>query len=1104
MATKPVELQSLKWPFVGLAILLALSSAWAVYDEVFSRRPWKDFQRAFFKLDEGHLRADLARAEKRLEQPKAKAALDGAKAELLAARQAMGGSSGQRTGYDASVRAEEKAAQDEAEAKLYLGFEKSEADAIYYLVREARHEDSKDQAKLQHRLDEADKKIAEKTKIFEAATKTRLEATAARIAFAKRVDDAQAKVDALLKPAEEIRKKLEAYTAFPGKLPSMEQYWIAGLQNSWGSATVDRCPNCHVAIDKGGYSTPAEVLEAKKNGISPGDFKAQYSIDNEVAEGYQSVYGKICDDLPVISAAIPIGGNPSVNEPAAVAPAAATECRPQATYRRWLEMSEAYCGKQRWLARTKFVLKDEKGAVVPAVHHRGPRVQELEKEDKAGTGHAEHGEDALFGIAQACAAKNVVAAFEAAEKADVYDVKPVFRTHPYRFELLVKSHQPERFGCTTCHGGEGAQTKGVEHKAFRHGKDDHDWNDPLTDEVRILGKKYKGAFLQSKCEKCHSQELTVSHAPTLTAGKKLFIDVGCWGCHPVEGYSDLPKRGPTLTNLISKTTPGWLNAWIAYPKGWRPGTRMPNFWPGAIDGSFVPHAAGETEEQAKARHQKLRAEEVTQISAYLWVNSDQAKLLPMGKAGDAAKGKELFESLGCKACHVNEKGSAARRSEASSNRDYAPNLWNIADKASPEWIYSWIKNPKALWPETKMPDLRLADDEAGDLTAFLLGMKSGESYPAPGVFAEGQRAALTAEAQKGKVLIGKYGCFGCHNIKGFENAQKIGTELTEHGRKDPLLLDFGDVKYFTEEPKHRQTYAGWVWTKLHTPRIYAYERVETRMPQFDFTDDEALSILTFLKGQTGEKEFIPVELRPGIDQQKQAVLAGERLVYWNGCRNCHIVEKRGGTVRDQYNEDNQSFAPPILTGEGAKVQPAWLFGFLKAPVPLRPWLNIRMPTFHFSDEDAAAVVKYFASASNKSYPYLTVDVPAPSKEKIRETLELFTALQCTKCHVVGKLAPGQDPGSAAPNFLMAKSRLRPDWIPLWLRNPNALMEGTLMPSFWDLDAGAEAPHKAFGGDKAVQMEALRDLLMHLGEPGFELTAPGKKTASSDLAPRPRG
>ena len=154
---------------------------------------------------------------------------------------------------------------------------------------------------------------------------------------------------------------------------------------------------------------------------------------------------------------------------------------------------------------------------------------------------------------------DLVAAFEEAAKADLYDVKPVFRTHPHRWDLLVKEHNPETFGCTTCHGGEGAQTKGVMHRKFRHGEDDHDWNDPLTDEVTVMGKKYKGAFMQSKCDKCHNLEYTLADAPLLSKGKKLFTDVGCWGCHPIEGYNDLAKRGPTLTNITAKTTPGWLH-----------------------------------------------------------------------------------------------------------------------------------------------------------------------------------------------------------------------------------------------------------------------------------------------------------------------------------------------------------------------------------------------------------------------------------------------------------------------------------------------------------------------------------------------------------------
>ncbi len=1088
MATKPLELQSLKWPFVGLAILLALTTAWAVYDEIVPRRPWKEYQREFFKLEESHLRADRARAQKRLEAKETKQQLDALHAELKTATEAISGNPEQRKEYDAAVKAEDDARVKEAEAKLYLGFDKSNQDAVYYKLREARHE-SRDQEEQeeQKKFDEWQKKIDEKTRIYNAAIARHQEATARRVAFIKRRDDAQAKIDAIEKPIHDIDKRLEAFSGL-GKFPQMEQYWITNLKNSWGAPTVDRCQNCHVGVNKGGYSAPYEVLEAKKANLPDADMKAQFAVDPEVIDAYQKIHDALCEDVPPEPGAVPIGGYSPPAAPTPMDPAQATECRPRAAWQKWMEMAEAYCGPDaRWFPKTKTVLKDAKGAVLTEakVEYKGvarnPALDAMKGEEKPL-------EDQ---VAQACSDKDTVAAFEEAAKTDPYDVKPVFRTHPKRWELLVKTHTPDTYGCTTCHGGEGPQTKGVMHRKFRHGEDDHDWNDPLTDEVEVMGKKFKGAFMQSKCEKCHAQQITLAEAPLLSKGKKLFTDVGCWGCHPIEGYNDLAKRGPTLTNIASKTTEGWLHTWISYPKGWRPATRMPNFWPGAVDANAVPRKEGEQPKDVVARHQKLRDQEVSAIVAYLWTNSEKAPLLVQSAPkGDAAKGKETFDSVGCRACHVVEKDSAARRSEASSERDYAPNLWNVADKAKPEWIYSWVKNPKAMWPETKMPDLRLSDAEAANVTAYLLTLKSDQKYPEP-KYGPGEQEKLAAQ---GKELISKYGCFGCHNIKGFENAQKIGTELTEHGRKAVELLDFGDVQYFTEDPKHHQTYANWVWEKLHVPRIFAYERVETRMPQFDFSDDEALAILTFLKGQTGETP--DPSYRTGQTEVQAAVYKGERLVFWNGCRNCHVVEKRGGKIRDLYNDDTMTFAPPILTGEGAKVQPEWLFGFLKAPFPLRPWLSVRMPTFHFTDADATEVVHYFAAASNKSFPYLTAEAPQLTGAREKEAEALFRELQCINCHVIGQLRPGQDPGSAAPNLLMAKSRLRPDWIPAWLKNPQALMDGTRMPSFWDFsdEAHPSSPSKLFGGDAKAQIDALRDYLMHLDAKNV----PPPKTAS--LAP----
>src|ERR1700694_4969670 len=170
MARKPLELQSLKWPFVGLAVLLALSTAWAVYDEVVSRRPWKSFQREFFKLEESHLKGDRERAQRRLETPEIKQQLEAARAELKAANDAISGNPEQRKEYEAALKAEEAARVKEEEAKLYLGFAKSDQDAVYYETREGRHENHAEQEKkLQKKYDEWQRKIEERPRLFNEA-----------------------------------------------------------------------------------------------------------------------------------------------------------------------------------------------------------------------------------------------------------------------------------------------------------------------------------------------------------------------------------------------------------------------------------------------------------------------------------------------------------------------------------------------------------------------------------------------------------------------------------------------------------------------------------------------------------------------------------------------------------------------------------------------------------------------------------------------------------------------------------------------------------------------------------------------------------------------
>jgi hypothetical protein len=55
-----------------------------------------------------------------------------------------------------------------------------------------------------------------------------------------------------------------------------------------------------------------------------------------------------------------------------------------------------------------------------------------------------------------------------------------------------------------------------------------------------------------------------------------------------------------------------------------------------------------------------------------------------------------------------------------------------------------------------------------------------------------------------------------------------------------------------------------------------------------------------------------------------------------------------------------------------------------------------------------------------------------------------TAAPCLKCHATGD--PAHDRIATAPNFLLAKERLKPDWVERWILDPQAISPGTAMPS----------------------------------------------------------
>jgi hypothetical protein len=105
----------------------------------------------------------------------------------------------------------------------------------------------------------------------------------------------------------------------------------------------------------------------------------------------------------------------------------------------------------------------------------------------------------------------------------------------------------------------------------------------------------------------------------------------------------------------------------------------------------------------------------------------------------------------------------------------------------------------------------------------------------------------------------------------------------------------------------------------------------------------------------------------GLSDKDLAAEKGWRVIRNQNCRGCHQIDGEGGDFLRLV--EDKALGPPILNGEGDRVQSDWLFAFLKGPTPIRPWLSVRMPTFGFPDSTASNLVRAFQATAPKGGGY---------------------------------------------------------------------------------------------------------------------------------------
>ena len=586
----------------------------------------------------------------------------------------------------------------------------------------------------------------------------------------------------------------------------------------------------------------------------------------------------------------------------------------------------------------------------------------------------------------------------------------VFTSHPN--PQLLQAHDPETFGCTPCHNGNGVATVGT---TEAHGQYKH-WLWPL----------HSSGNFEAGCLQCHEADRYLEIAPTLDAGKQIFYE-GCMGCHAREGFdpesqqlretqrtltdlltrknetqlqiertigtadraqtneeaerlyaqadvltmniadidtefADLQTReaglmmafkraGPNLKEVRVKLKKEWIPDWIQNPHDFRPTTKMPRF--------------------------RLAEDQVRAISAFIWQSGIEAEL-PRQPSGDPAQGKTLFETRGCMACHSMGEGDEA------TGGTFAANLSRVGEKANYDYLVRWIHDPK----ERTLPYCPVHEREI-----------TPEDYAAQGL---------------------------------------------------PFEFDL----------EHNECPLGDHLLQVQQPTV---------MPNLRLTWEEARDIASYLMTQAHEDaEYAPAPYLDDPDLKEE----GRSLVQNFGCAGCHEIsgleneQKIGTDLTKEGSKPIERLDFGLLTSQAKHDDPPWYDhkGFFERKLATpdifdegklkEPLEGLKMPNFDLSPEEIAQLTTFLLGSVESKFPETAFYQPSDQRSEIQKGWWLVKKYNCVACHqftpaqeatVLEELPLYQDPDwreQLPPSLVGEGARVDPNWLARFLKNP-ALEENNL-------------------------------------------------------------
>ena len=531
--------------------------------------------------------------------------------------------------------------------------------------------------------------------------------------------------------------------------------------------------------------------------------------------------------------------------------------------------------------------------------------------------------------------------------------------------------------------------------------------------VILLGAAALGAEpLVTGFERFHAS------APTAEGGRLLYNELGCVNCHG--GATGLPAmRGPALATVTQRVRSEWLRKFVADPASVHPGTVMPQVLAKADDKTLVAieHYLASLKPKAASKA--------------------AAKIMHV----NGARGGELFNTLGCVACHAPGKDFIPTEGvpKASEFTHRSVGFGDLKAKYSLDSLGAFILDPLKVRADGRMPKTAMDRQDSIDIAGYLLEFQGSDGridQPVVSIVADknlaiaGRKAVIAAQ------------CAACHDLPKDAAAKPVALKKNEGG-----CLEADHVKG----------------------------------PRYALSDAQRASLKLFLAKK---------------DESASPKLAADLTLHALNCVACHERDGKGGpdVARKPYFQGDHNLGdtgryPPPLTGIGGKLRPEWLAKVLAGENRVRPYLKTKMPQYGAA---TAELGKLLGVADAR----VALKFEGGDDTAGRKLMGTQGGAGCITCH---SWSDRPSLGIHGPDLSNVAARLQEGWLREYLINPAAYRPGTLMPSFWP--AGQSFNPSILGGDTDKQIASIFKFIESAnGEPeGF----PQNRNGEFEIVPKDR-